>query len=160
LRDLTTNQIKNIDIVYYHDYDRDMPGFIDPILSSTNPIPNAGDIYANPALDSSVKTLYYALPYTDQLKKSDFDSVKAHPNLFTSYFKKLEPTAASGPIFPAGTVVGAWYNLQLTKGLVIGFKNEKSGKRGLIYIRPDQDHGWPDFAETGFRTHVDIIKEK
>jgi len=160
LRDLTASQIKNIDIVYIHDYNKDKPGFIDPIESSKNPIPTEGDIYANPALDSSINTLYYSMPWTDQMKKSDFDSVKAHPYLFKRYFDGLY-LVGGGAIFPAGTIImGWWTQPELTYGLVIGFKNEKSGKRGLIYIRNDQDHGWPNFPETGFRTHVDIIKEK
>jgi len=155
LTNLTASQIRNIDIVFAYDYYRDYPCFLDPTFSSTNPIPAEGDIYGNPALDSSIKTSYYRT-YMDI---HDFDSVTVHPYLFNEYFKDL--TKVTAPYWPDGAIVGnPFYNFALSKGMVLGFTNDKSGKRGFMFIRYDQDHGWPSFPETGFRTHVDIVKEK
>jgi hypothetical protein len=153
---LTATQLKNVDIIYIHDYNTDSPGFMDPVSASTNRIPTEADIYYYPALDSSISTAFYVT----SMIKTDFDSVKLHPYLFSSYFQ--DAVVAQGSIlFPVGSIIGDPYvNVNLSKEMVIGFMNVKSGKHGFIYVRPDQDSGWPQFAITGFRTKVDIIKEK
>ncbi len=161
---LTASQIKNIDILYIHDYNYDKPGFMNPYIAAQQWYWN-DDVYYYPWLSSSVNSELYLTT----LDSNQFDSARRVDGYLNNCFNDSNRVHLSkSQIFPAGGIVGGrnsmqpdWYvNYDLAKGKVFGFYNVGTGKKGLILIRYDQENGWPDFPVTGFRTKVDILKEK
>lgn len=153
---LLPQQKKNVDILYIHDYLYDEPGFMDPYTAAQEWYWNS-DIYYHPELDSSVKTIFYVT----NLNKLQFDSVKSNSTFFDKYFTGEYIHLAPHDIFPPGSCIGGRGGYSdLKRGRIFAFKNEFSGKRGFLYIRDDQENGWPDFAVNSFSTKVDITKEK
>jgi hypothetical protein len=162
--DLSATQIKNVDILYIHDYNYDKPGFMNPYIASQEWYWN-DDVYYYPWLDSSVNSSWYLT----KLNSDEFDSAKKYDGVFEKYFNDTAVIKiTSSSIFPDGGIIGGRTNVYATWGVngdlvrtkIFAFKNVASGKRGFLRIRGDQEEGWPDFPITGFRTKVDIIKEK
>jgi hypothetical protein len=161
---MTPQQIKNIDLVYIYNSDEWQPGFIDPITASQH---NYWDDYYSPWLDSSVQTNFYITT----LSPDNFTQAKSNPALIASYFgDSTKMRLAPNGVFPLGTCIGGRQvagnndpvfgidtHLQLDE--VFGFKNVKSGKRGLIHISAQQEKDWP-VPVMDHNTTVDIIKEK
>ena len=147
--------VKDVDIVYFGVKDYSEIGFIDPYTASQVWY---WDYVYKPWLDSSVKTLFY----NTTLTKTEFDLAKGNLNKLNQYFSDtISFQLATNPIYPLGACLGGRNSPQLKRGSVYGFKNEVSGKKGLIYIRTGQSQYWDIrlwIDDNG--TAVDIIKEK
>jgi hypothetical protein len=111
------------------------------------------DIYYFPWLATSKKTEFLSTPLTT----AEFNEAKNYPTSFANSFK--DTIRPQHGIFPHGSTIGGRIYNKLTKGQVWALIFN-DGKKGLLLIRQDQDQGWPDFASTGFRTRVDLIREK
>ena len=147
--------INKIDITFIYNYDYWEPGFFDPIARSQVWY---WDDYYEPWLSAGVETRYYSTTLT----KTDFDAAKDDESKIAAYFSNSTTVLAPNPIFPEGSCIGGRQSttdqIALKKGLVCGFKNTSSGKRGLLYIRTDQESGWPA-PLLNFNTKVDIIRD-
>lgn len=149
---LDSNQLRNVDIIYIHDYDYMEPGFMDPITASKRWYWD-GPIYHFPWLANSKKVEFFKT----ELTEDHFKKAKADPTLLTAYFKDTVRTEHH--IFPPGSCIGGRIYNSLQSQQVWALKFE-GGKRGLLFILKNQDSGWPIFASTGWRTRIDIIREK
>ena len=144
-----------IDIAYIYSTDYSEAGFIDPITRSDHWY---WDDYYSPWLSQSKRTLFYSTFLT----RTEFESAMKDQSKINSYLNLGTVAVADHAVFPTGTCVGGRpttdpASLELYKGQVIGFWNYTAGKRGLIFIRPDQVVNWPD---NGTMTRVDILREK
>ncbi|MCW3465118.1 hypothetical protein [Chitinophaga nivalis] len=154
--DLTETQLKNVDILYFYDWEDSKHGFMDPKTAGKEWYWN-NKYYYYPWLSGSKQTVFY----TTELKGEDFIKVKSDPGLFDTYFK--DTVIAKHPVFPDGSCIGGRSTLDmkdLARGQVWALKSSASGKRSFLYIRADQEHGWPDYPIKGFSVKVDIITEK
>lgn len=155
-----SNQAKTmagkIDLTFIYNFDYKEPGFLDPVARSKDWY---WDEYYQPWLSSAIENRFYSTT----LSKSDFDAAQKDQSKIGAYFSLSTTVLAPHAIFPTGSCVGGRQSFSpnsvlLEKGLVLGFKNTVSGKRGLIYIRTDQPSGWP-YPISTFNTKVDIIRE-
>ncbi len=146
-----------IDITYIYNYDYDGPGFFDPIARSQEWY---WDDYYNPWLDNAVKTLYYST----NLTKTDFDEAVDDPANIEVFFNSGSFLLSPHGIFPEGTCIGGRQTLdpdsiELEESQVFGFQNMATGKKGLIYIRDDQQNGWPLSIIGATSTKIDLVIE-
>jgi hypothetical protein len=159
-------RIDKIDLVYFYVHDYSDIGFIDPVTASAKWY---WDYVNKPWLASALKTNFYIT----KLTKPQFDSARSNTAMLDKYFKDtLSVRLAPHRIYPNGTCIGGRNagdmvdpvlkkGSELKKREVYGFMNVVSGKKGLIYIRPDQVEYWDvRLWVSGNPTVVDIIKQK
>lgn len=142
----------NIDLLYIHDYNGYDPGFMDPHTASQQWYWNS-DVYYFPWLAGSNKTEFF----NTKLTEKEFNDAKTDQGLLTQFFK--DTVRAEHDVFPPGRSIGGRIFNHLKKGQVWALLFHGS-KRGLLFIRNDQDYGWPIFPIHGFRTRVDILREQ
>ena len=145
-----------VDITFIFNIDESEPGFFDPIARSQEWY---WDDYYQPWLSTGCETRYYKTSLTS----ADFKAAITDQSKIATYFSETSNILAQHPIYTTGSCIGGRQlgsseTVELSEGKVFGFKNTASGKRGLLYIRADQDSGWP-IPVYNFNTKVDIIRE-
>jgi hypothetical protein len=146
----------SIDITFIFNYDYTQPGFFDPVARSQTWYWMG---YYNTTLSNAVETRYY----TTTLTKTQFDAAAGDESNIATYFASPSMVLAPHAIFPTGSCIGGSTtsnpnSVILSMGVVYGFKNTVSGKRGLLYVRTDQESFWPT-PMFNFDTKVDLIRE-
>lgn len=150
---ITPDQHKNVDILFFYDWEYGNPGFLDPYTSAQSWHWDNQYYYYHWMAGAS-QTLFYKTNFTEK----EFVKAKSEGSLIDNYFKNV--SIAPHGVFPEGTCIGGRSYNELKKGQVWGLKNVRSGKRSLMFIRFDQDLGWPKTPVYRFATKVDIISEK
>jgi hypothetical protein len=150
---LDSSRLAHVDILYMFDNNYTAPGFMDPHNAGQEWYWN-DQYYYYPWLVNNNQTEFY----NTNISKGDFDNVRKDSTLFEVFFTNGTTEIAPHAIFPAGTIIGGRQG-SLKKGRVYGFKTLKDNKMGFIYIRTDQDYGWPE-PITNFNTKVDIVKQR
>jgi hypothetical protein len=158
-------KIDQIDLVYFGVRDYGDIGFIDPVTASQQWY---WDYVNKPWLLSAIQTKFYIT----NLTKAQFDSSKNDVALLDKYFSDtMSVRLALHRIYPNGACIGGrnasqMYDPILKRGSrfrmgdVFGFVNVQSGKKGLIYIRLNQNTGWEHEAWINNNgTYVDIVKQ-
>jgi hypothetical protein len=143
-----------IDITYFYNTDYSEPGFLDPVTRSQHWY---WDNYYKSWLSSAVQTSYYSTDIT----KAEYDAAVSDQSKIATYFARTATVLAPHAIFPTGTCIGGRQtssptSVLLSAGAIFAFKNNASGKRGLIYINMSQGMAWPWGNNV---TKVDIIRE-
>ncbi|HOY29165.1 MAG TPA: hypothetical protein PLR96_09335 [Flavobacteriales bacterium] len=146
---------EEIDITLIYDGDYGEVGFFAPLTRSREWY---WDQFQQPWLSAADSTTIYVTTLTP----AQFTAAQSNSTLIGTYFADASVVyLAPHGIFPTGTCVGGRVSsspqsAQVAEGTVVGFKNNVTGKRGLIHVRSDQDQLWEILTS---QTKVDIIRE-
>lgn len=148
---------RKIDLTFIFDADSvNEPGFLAPVIRAQR---WAWSHHFKPWLADAVAMSFY----TTNLTAADFQAARGDEELIAKYFESPTVRVSMHAVYPRASCIGGRPSenpppARVAPGKVFAFKHSATQKRGLLYVRTDQDSAWTDTLGM-VNARVNIIRE-